>query len=77
MDRSANIRIPGSVIQPDLEMIVNIDPDGTLDAGLEVVRRIPESGRLPVRVEEMPTLKLTMIPFVWQTQPHHKATELV
>ncbi len=77
LDRSANIRIPGSVIQPDLEMIVNIDPDGTLDAGLEVVRRIPESGRLTVRVEEMPTLELTMIPFVWQTQPHHKATELV
>ena len=77
LDRSANISIPGSVIQPGLEMIINIDPDGTLDAGLEVVRRIPESGRLPLRVQTMPTLELTMIPFVWQTEPDNTAAELI
>ena len=77
LDRSANTRIPGSVIQPGLEMIINIDPDGTLDADLEMVRRIPESGRIPVSVEAMPTLELTMVPFVWQTEPDYTASELI
>ncbi len=77
LDRSANIQVPASVVQPGLEMIIEIDPDGTLDAGLEMVRRIPESGRMPVEVEEMPTFEFTMIPFVWQTRPDYTAEQLV
>lgn len=76
LDRSANIRIPGSVVQPGLEMIIEIDPDDTLDAGLEMVRRIPESGRMSVRVEAMPAFELTMVPFIWQTKPNHTAVKL-
>ncbi len=77
LDRSANTRIPGSVIQPGLEMIIDIDPEGTLDADLEMVRRIPESGRVSVGVQTMPTLELTMVPFVWQTKPDNTAVELI
>lgn len=77
LDRSANIQVPGSVVQPGLEMVIEIDPDGTLDAGLEMVRRIPESGRTPVGVEVMPTFELTMVPFVWQTRPDYTAEQLV
>ncbi len=77
LERSANIRIPGSVIQPGLEMIIDIDPDRTLDAGLEMIRRIPESGRISVGVEMMPTLELTMVPFVWQMEPDYTAVELI
>ena len=77
LDRSANIQIPGSVVQPGLEMIIEIDPDGTLDPGLEMVRRIPESGQTPVDVEVMPRLELTMVPFVWQARPDYTADQLV
>lgn len=80
LDRSANIRIPASVVRPGLEMVVDIDPAGVLDPGLGVARRIPESGRVPVLVEAMPTFDLTLVPFIWQSRPDstavHLATEM-
>ncbi|MCE2455877.1 MAG: Ig-like domain-containing protein [Gemmatimonadetes bacterium] len=66
---SANAAIPAAAIRPGLEMVVEIDPDGTLDPGLGVARRIPETGRLPVDVREMPVLDLTVIPFLWSVDP--------
>ena len=66
---SANAVIPADAIRPGLEMVVEIDPDGTLDPGLGVARRIPETGRLPVDVREMPVLDLTLIPFLWSADP--------
>ena len=64
LDLSANAEIPGEIIQPGLEMVVEIDPDGTLDASLGVTKRIPAEGRLPVEVGIPPTLFLTLVPFV-------------
>ena len=66
---SANAVIPADVIRPGLEMVIEIDPDGTLDPGLGVARRIPETGRLPVDAREMPVLDLTVIPFLWSADP--------
>ncbi len=66
---SANGVIPGDVVRPGLEMVIEIDPDGTLDAGLGVAKRIPETGRMPVDVREMPFFSLTVIPFLWTTDP--------
>ena len=66
---SANAEIPGWLIQPGLEMVVEIDPDGVLDASLGVARRIPQEGRLAVEVREMPVLDLTVIPFLWSSDP--------
>ena len=65
LEKSANVEIPGSVIQPELEMVIEIDPANTLDPGLGVTKRIPETGRMPVRVEAMPTLDVTFVPFLW------------
>ena len=67
--RSANAEIPGRVVRPGLEMVIEIDPDSTLDATLGVTGRIPEEGRLAVDVWAMPTFDLTLIPFVW-TETH-------
>ena len=66
---SVNAVIPADVIRPGLEMVIEIDPDGTLDPGLGVARRIPEAGSLPVNVREMPVLDLTVIPFLWTADP--------
>ena len=65
LEKSANAEIPGSAIQPELEMVIEIDPANTLDPGLGVTKRIPETGRMPVRVEAMPTLDVTFVPFLW------------
>ncbi|WP_419948337.1 hypothetical protein [Candidatus Palauibacter sp.] len=54
LDLSPHAVIPGEVIQEGLEMVVEIDPDGTLDPNLGVSKRIPESGRVAVDVKAVP-----------------------
>ncbi len=66
---SANADIPGEIIRPGLELVVEIDPERTLDAALGVARRIPETGRMAVDVLEVPELDLTLIPFLWSAAP--------
>ena len=67
--KSVNAEIPGEVVRPGLEVVIEIDPDGTLDSGLGVTTRIPETGRMPVDVREVPFFNLTVIPFLWSTDP--------
>ena len=69
LSQSANAVIPGEVVQPGLEMVIEIDPDGTLDPGLGVAKRIPETGRMAVDVRAMPPFDLTVIPFLWGPKP--------
>ncbi len=72
---SANAEIPGEIVQPGLEMVIEIDPEGTLDAGLGVVKRIPATGRMAVDVHEMPEFDLTVIPFLWSADPNRAVVE--
>ena len=74
--KSANVRIPGSVIRPGVEMVVEIDPGGALDPSLGVTKRIPETGRLQLRVETIPTLDLTFVPFLWTQNPDSSIVDL-
>ena len=76
LSRSSNVEIPGEIIRPGLEMVVEIDPEGTLDPGLVTASRIPDMGRMAVDVREMPTLHLTVIPFLWSVDPHRGAVEI-
>ena len=74
---SANAVVPAEVVRPGLEMVVEIDPDGMLDAGLGVARRIPETGRAAVDVRAMPLLDLTLVPFLWAADPDSAILESV
>jgi len=74
---SANAVIPGRVVQPGLEIVVETDPDGTLDPALGLTRRIPDSGRRPVDVRTMPTFDLTVIPYVLTSDPDVSIVSLV
>ena len=69
LDVSSNALIPRQIVRPGLEAVIEIDPDGTLDPALGVTGRIPETGRMAVDVRTMPTLDLTLIPFLWSTAP--------
>ena len=69
---SVNSVVPANVVQPGLEIVIEIDPEGTLDASLEVARRIPETGRMPVDVQAVPLFDLTLIPFIW-TETHDRS----
>ena len=74
---SVNAEIPGQVIRPGLEMVIEVDPDGALDPALGVANRIPETGRTAVEVRRMPTLDLTVIPFVWSETHDSTIMDLV
>ena len=75
--KSANAEIAADVIEPGLEMVIEVDPDGTLDEDLLVAKRIPETGRLAVEVPDMPVLDLTLIPFVWSDTHDSSIVDLV
>ena len=73
--RSANAMIPGAVLQPGLEMVVEVDPGGTLDPALGVTARIPETGRAEVAVRAVPSFDLTVIPFLAASDPDSSVLE--
>ena len=74
---SVSAVIPGSVIRPGLEMVVEVDPDGTLDPALGVARRIPAIGRLALDVRALPPLDLTVVPFLWAQAPDSSILDAV
>ncbi len=74
---SANVVIPGRIVQPGLEVVVETDPDGTLDPALGLTRRIPDTGRRAVNVRMMPTFNLTVIPYVQTSNPDRSIVSLV
>ena len=70
---SVNADIPEWVIAPGLEMVIEVDPERTLDPAVRVVNRIPETGRMPVDVRRVPPLDLTLIPFLLASNPDSSA----
>ncbi len=69
LSHSANALVPGSVVRPGLEMVVEIDPDQTLDPTLGVGARLPPTGRTALNVRSVPLFDLTLIPFLWEENP--------
>ena len=66
---SANAEVPGAVLQPGAEMVVVLDPEGTLDPALGVPRRIPATGRTGLDVYDMPAFDVTVVPFLLESEP--------
>ncbi len=75
--KSANAEIPGHVIQPGLEVVIEPDPERTLDPALGVVPRIPATGRMAVDVRTMPVFEVTLVPFLWQKNPDSSIIDTV
>ena len=74
---TANSEVPGEIVQPGLEMVLEIDPERTLGPVPGLTKRIPETGRQAVEVRSMPTFDLTLIPFLWRPDPDRSILELV
>ena len=68
-DNSYNAIIPGHVLQPGVEMVIDIDPEGTVPTAEGSVTRIPESGRMALDVVGLKTHYQTLVPthFSWQS----------
>ena len=72
---SVNSVVPADVVQPGLEMVIEVDPDGTLDPALGVARRIPATGRASIDVQALPVFDLTVVPFLWTADPDSTVLE--
>ena len=66
---SVNAIVPGEVVIPGLEMVIEIDPEGTLGADTGIGGRVPETGRTAIDVRELPPFNLTMVPFISNADP--------
>ena len=72
---SQMIRVPGWVVGPGTEMVIEVDPDGDLDPGLDIQRRIPAAGRLSLDVRSVPAFDLTVVPLLWTDDPDYATAE--
>lgn len=64
LDLSFNATVPGSLILPGTEMVIEVDREHRVPAGPESNRRVPRLGRLPLDVEVLATMELTVVPIV-------------
>ena len=72
LSTSANARVPGSVLMPGLEMVIEIDPDDLSIPATGITRRLPPTGRTTVDVRHVPPLELTLVPFLWMETPDNR-----
>ena len=76
LERSLNADVPGELVRPGLEFVVDVDPEGVLDPALAVTGRIPSTGRMAVDVVELQDLQLTVVPFLHETEPDSSILEI-
>lgn len=69
LETSINVEVPPTVVEPGLEMVIEVDPEGSLDPAYEISGRYPETGRTALDVASVPPLDLTMVPFLWRDDP--------
>ena len=69
LDGTANAVIPSTHVLPGTEMVVEVDPDGTLDPSLGIGGRIPREGRMALDIRSMPDFDVTAVPFLWAADP--------
>ena len=67
-DHSYNAIIPGHVLQPGVEMVIDIDPEGRVPTEDGSVTRIPPSGRMELDVTGLKMHYQTIVPthFSWR-----------
>jgi len=70
LDRSYNARIPASVIQPGLEIVIEVDPDGVVPLAAGSQTRLPATGRLDLGIVEAPPMTLTIVPVLYEPEPN-------
>lgn len=69
LSASANAVVPGSIVMPGLELVVQIDPDGSIAPSAGIQSRIPATGKLAIEVLDVPSFDLNLIPLVWAENP--------
>ena len=66
---SYNVEIPGSAIQPGVEMVVELDPEGMASLAPESQIRYPTEGAMALDVVEPPVYRIILVPTISRPAP--------
>ena len=68
LTRSFNAMVPGEVLMPGTEMVVELDSEGALPLAPGSIVRVPATGAMPLQVLEVPPLNVTVVPvqYAWE-----------
>ena len=66
---SYNAVIPAEVVTPGVGMVVEVDPEGTLPLSEASEVRFPAEGSDSLRVVEVPSMRLTLVPVIAADEP--------
>jgi len=70
--QSFNAEIPGEVIQPGIELAIEMDPEGVVPLRPGSQRSVPAEGTLNLNVVELPVHFQTLIPVIAGTDPREQ-----
>ena len=69
LELSYNAVIPGEVIVPGVEMVVEVDPEGTVPLTAASQTRFPAQGSDSLNVVVAPAIELTLVPVITTADP--------
>ena len=69
LELSYNAVIPAEIVVPGVEMVVEVDPEGTLPLTAESKTRFPDEGSDSLNVVEVPPMQLTLVPVISAAEP--------
>ena len=75
IDRSYDVPVPGELIRPGLELVVELDTEGVVPKSPGSEPRIPAQGRMPLNIVEMPVLDQTIVPTLLTWAPDDRVFE--
>ena len=72
LDRSYNAEIPAELIQPGLELAVELDTENTVPKSPGSITRYPAEGTRPLDIIEMPVFQQTFVPTILNRSPDER-----
>ena len=69
LELSYNAVIPAGILFPGVEMVVEVDPEGTLPLTAESETRFPDAGSHSLNVVRVPPMQLTLVPVMEVADP--------
>ena len=77
LELSYNAVIPAGIVVPGVEMVVEVDPEGTLPLTDASETRFPDEGSDSLNVVEVPPMQLTLVPVLAVEEPDSSVVEWV
>lgn len=72
LDRDFNAVIPGEVLQPGVEMVVELDTEDVVPKATGSQARFPATGAMALDVREVPLMHQIMVPVLMESNPDRR-----